>query len=357
MHANRVRLGQRPKHQIHDRLDGRVQAGRLCAKWRRVRRHLGLPKALQQAPDTTRRERQERPTAANQCRAGRGVGSGMGCVVPFRLPTHTDAPTQVGSRIILWVHGGGNIGTTAHQYLAFVGYLLSETTGQVVLLPSWPSAGAEPWPHALSQLVRCYRSLVTMYGAENIVVVGDSSGGGQALATLLAATSVVGTVPADSPDVEPEDPLPPPAGLGLVSPWADLADEAPWASIGSPLTSESSPPAVDSQAYRRSRRRRRSSTARTLAALSQSTSRQRRRSQRRVAGVLCFPALIITDRPAHLIRLPSDGATSSLLDPGQHTCLDMRTRLENGAVRTHSSLRAWRARLSFEPRRDLARCG
>ena len=63
----------------------------------------------------------------------------MGCVVPFRLPTHTDAPTQVGSRIILWVHGGGNIGTTAHQYLAFVGYLLSETTGQVVLLPSWPS--------------------------------------------------------------------------------------------------------------------------------------------------------------------------------------------------------------------------
>ena len=45
--------------------------------------------------------------------------------------------------------------------------------------------------------------------------MGDSSGGGMALATLILGTSYLG-----------EGNLPPPAGVGLSSPWAALSDAA-----------------------------------------------------------------------------------------------------------------------------------
>ena len=120
-----------------------------------------------------------------------------------------------GSRVIMWVHGGGNIGTMVRLYTSAVGFALADNTGQVVLMPAWPAASTEPWPAAVVQLCRCYRSLVRLYGATNVVVMGDSSGGGMALATLILGTSYLG-----------EGNLPPPAGVGLSSPWAALSDAA-----------------------------------------------------------------------------------------------------------------------------------
>ena len=52
--------------------------------------------------------------------------------------------------------------------------------------------------------------LCRLYGAQNVVLAGDSAGGCLSMATLLNTSTV----------------LPPPAGLALFSPWLDLRNEA-----------------------------------------------------------------------------------------------------------------------------------
>jgi len=128
-------------------------------------------------------------------------------------PETNVAPGAAGSKVILWARGSAFMATQSADFLWFLGLFLSQQT-----LAGAPRAfgneGGNYFPAALDGWVRTYASLVGIYGAENVVVAGDSAGAGLTLATLLDALCHLDT------------PLPAPAGMLLFSPFCDISDDS-----------------------------------------------------------------------------------------------------------------------------------
>jgi len=109
--------------------------------------------------------------------------------------------------IILYLHGGAyNIGSTkSHRNLTAHLAKASEAT---ILLLDYRLAPEHPYPAALIDAVKAYKWLIDGgHLAEDIVIVGDSAGGGLAVATALSLKG---------------EGLQMPRALGLISPWADM---------------------------------------------------------------------------------------------------------------------------------------
>lgn len=127
----------------------------------------------------------------------------MGGVPALRMRT---ANVQ-SSRVVLYLHGGAYIlgGPASHGNLAAqLGY----AAGAEVYLPDYRLAPEHPFPAALDDSLAAYRWLLAQgHAAQNIVIAGDSAGGGLTLATAVAIH---------------DRKLPQPAALVLISPWVDL---------------------------------------------------------------------------------------------------------------------------------------
>ena len=109
--------------------------------------------------------------------------------------------------IILYLHGGAyNIGSTkSHRNLTSHLAKASEAT---ILLLDYRLAPEHPYPAALTDAVKAYKWLIDCgHLADDIVIVGDSAGGGLAVATALSLK---------------DEGLQMPRALGLISPWADM---------------------------------------------------------------------------------------------------------------------------------------
>jgi len=108
---------------------------------------------------------------------------------------------------VIWTHSGGYVFGSAHAY-RFFGAGLSAAAGAQVLLLDYRLAPEHPYPAALDDTKAAYRWLLAQ-GRDpgNIVIAGDSAGGGLAAATLLAL-------------LDDSDPMPA-AGV-FVSPMADF---------------------------------------------------------------------------------------------------------------------------------------
>jgi epsilon-lactone hydrolase len=117
------------------------------------------------------------------------------------------APGASQEHVILYVHGGGYVmgSCTSHRGLAA---WISSATGVSVVLPEYRLAPEHPFPAALDDAMAAYRELLARsYAPGRIAIVGDSAGGGLALATLLALRDAQVPLPA--------------AGV-VLSPWTDL---------------------------------------------------------------------------------------------------------------------------------------
>ena len=111
------------------------------------------------------------------------------------------------TRVLLYLHGGGYVLGSLNTHRSLVGSL-AQRTGLNVLTINYRKAPDHPFPAALDDARRAYRWLLRQgYQPYDIVVGGDSAGGGLALALLLALRDAGETLPA--------------AGIGL-SPWTDL---------------------------------------------------------------------------------------------------------------------------------------
>lgn len=117
-----------------------------------------------------------------------------------------DDPTD--GRVILYLHGGGYFFYSPREYRPVTYALATGAVARVFAL-DYRLAPEHPFPAALDDAVACYRRMI-MDGIapRNIVVAGDSAGGGLALALLVSLR-------------DHGDPLP--AGAVLFSPWTDLA--------------------------------------------------------------------------------------------------------------------------------------
>lgn len=118
------------------------------------------------------------------------------------------ANARPGARI-LYLHGGGYVLGSAHALTSFAGQI-AVRVGADAFVPDYRLAPEHPFPAAIDDAVAAYRGLVSE-GAERIVVVGDSAGGGLTLALLsiFAADKTKGVVQ--------------PVGAAAMSPWTDLA--------------------------------------------------------------------------------------------------------------------------------------
>lgn len=98
--------------------------------------------------------------------------------------------------VIQWTHSGGYCFGSAAGYRSF-GAGLSAASGASVLVLDYRLAPEHPYPAALDDATAAYRWLLAQgHRPEQIVVGGDSAGGGLALATLLALLDAGDPMPA-----------------------------------------------------------------------------------------------------------------------------------------------------------------
>lgn len=112
-------------------------------------------------------------------------------------------------RVVLQLHGGGYIGPMKNVYRHFAVRYSRLSLGSDVLTIDYRVAPEHPYPAALHDAVAAYRWLLEEknYRPEQLVVAGDSAGGGLSLALCLYLR---------------DHGMPLPAGVVVMSPWADL---------------------------------------------------------------------------------------------------------------------------------------
>lgn len=117
-------------------------------------------------------------------------------------------PNSVKDRVVLYLHGGGYVIGSINTHKA-LGYRISRASKSRVLLIDYRLAPEHPYPAALEDSVAAYKWLIDEEGIDpqNIVISGDSAGGGLTAATLLKLRDTGVALP---------------AGGVLLSPWTDL---------------------------------------------------------------------------------------------------------------------------------------
>jgi acetyl esterase/lipase len=112
-------------------------------------------------------------------------------------------------KVILHLHGGGYVTGSIDSHLMMC-IPMAKALQRTMLLPEYRLAPEHPFPAALDDALKAYRWLLSQ-GIEpkDIVISGDSAGGGLALATALSLRDT-------------HEPLP--AALICMSPWADLTN-------------------------------------------------------------------------------------------------------------------------------------
>lgn len=115
--------------------------------------------------------------------------------------------TGAGEQVIFYVHGGGYVVCSPRTHRPLTSRLtlaLNATT----YVPHYRLAPEQPFPAGLEDVLAAYQGLLANgINASNVVIMGDSAGGGLALALTLSIR---------------DKGLPLPAKLMLISPWVDL---------------------------------------------------------------------------------------------------------------------------------------
>ncbi len=124
----------------------------------------------------------------------------------MKLLSLKENPSQ--DHVILQLHGGGYMGAVRNAYYVFAGLYNEVSHGCNVLTPDYRVAPEHPYPAALEDAVASYQWLLDKgYYGEQIIVAGDSAGGGLAMALCMYLK---------------DHHMPMPGGVVAMSPWTDL---------------------------------------------------------------------------------------------------------------------------------------
>lgn len=111
-------------------------------------------------------------------------------------------------RVILQLHGGGYMAKVRNSHYVFAGLYNEVSGGCPVLTPDYRVAPENPYPAALEDALSAYNWLLDRgYSGENIILAGDSAGGGLAMALTMYLR---------------DHNMPLPGGIIAMSPWTDL---------------------------------------------------------------------------------------------------------------------------------------
>ena len=122
-------------------------------------------------------------------------------LIPFSSSTRSE-------KVSLYLHGGGYVTGSIEDHRMMCG-LLANATETKVLIPEYRLAPEHPFPAALDDALKVYQWLLDHgYSSANMIIAGDSAGGGLSVATVLALKGKSGSLP---------------AAVVCLSPWTDLA--------------------------------------------------------------------------------------------------------------------------------------
>lgn len=111
-------------------------------------------------------------------------------------------------KIILQLHGGGYVGAMRNAYRMFAGLYNEVSHGMSVLTPDYRVAPENPYPAALQDAYDAYCYLLEQgWFAEQIILAGDSAGGGLCMALCHYLKDLGQQLP---------------CGIVAMSPWTDL---------------------------------------------------------------------------------------------------------------------------------------
>ncbi|MEG0057913.1 alpha/beta hydrolase fold domain-containing protein, partial [Hafnia sp.] len=128
-----------------------------------------------------------------------------GIYAEWLIPSHAHSDAA-----ILYLHGGAYHMGSCSSHRSMASYI-ADAANIPLLLADYRLAPESPYPAALNDAETVYRWLLTQsdINPKRIFVMGDSAGGGLALALTLRIKS--------------DSALPLPAGVAVLSPWADLS--------------------------------------------------------------------------------------------------------------------------------------
>ncbi len=117
-------------------------------------------------------------------------------------------PWSSPNRVLLYLHGGAYVFGSARDYLSLAANLSEACEARFFAL-DYRLAPENPHPAAVEDALAAYRGLLEKgFKPEQIVIAGDSAGGGLTIALLLAVRDAG---------------LPMPAAAATFSPWVDLS--------------------------------------------------------------------------------------------------------------------------------------
>ena len=114
-------------------------------------------------------------------------------------------------KIILYSHGGGYVSGNCAEHRGFVAKF-ARTLGFAALTYDYRLAPEYPFPAAIDDALAVYRALLECFDARDILLAGESAGGGLTLALLFAIK---------------QHQLPFPSAAIAISPWTDLTCASP----------------------------------------------------------------------------------------------------------------------------------
>jgi epsilon-lactone hydrolase len=111
------------------------------------------------------------------------------------------------TKVLLHIHGGGYVTGSIASYLRMC-ILMAQILKVNVLLPQYRLAPEYPFPAAIDDVLKIYRGLLSDgYQSKDIIISGDSAGGGLCVALVIAFRDQGEALP---------------AAVICMSPWTDL---------------------------------------------------------------------------------------------------------------------------------------
>ncbi len=123
----------------------------------------------------------------------------------------TPKNTQKTNKVILYLHGGSYVAETSNNHWEFLEKIVNDT-GVTVILPDYPLTPKYTYKDVFTMITPLYKEIIEEVDVNNLILMGDSAGGGMALALLER----IG-----------EENIVLPSKTVLISPWVDVRLENP----------------------------------------------------------------------------------------------------------------------------------
>jgi len=165
---------------------------------------------LDSLPDTSGLSFEERRSNFEEQVSQLPIAEGVSCepVSAGNIPAEWIVPEGASKRnVLLYLHGGGYCIGSINTHRGMVSHISKAATTRALLI-DYRLAPENPFPAAVEDSTATYKWLLSQgIAAGDIIIAGDSAGGGLAVSTLVSLK---------------ENGIPLPAAAVLISPWVDL---------------------------------------------------------------------------------------------------------------------------------------